>query len=234
MQGAKLILNTRYFSIAKPGEQVSDYKLSREHVKQLVIYAGTRETVSLEVKYENINLSATLNQQQTIDELIKELQNGNENEGKETFEYKDYLEAPTRQNASELISRLSEMILYGSNAKSIDEIENLVDYAANRPGVVRVGEHGLFSSFPNVDLAKVAEEISTHEGNIWTHILSLRREDADKLGYDSQQPWRDLVMAHIDDIAEVHDIKVENLRWYAAMHNTGHHPHIHLFTLLTL
>lgn len=229
MQGAKLILNTRYFSIAKPGEQTSDYKLSREHVKQLVIYAGTRETVSLEVKYENMNLSATLKQQQTIDELLKELQNKDKNEGKETFEYKDYLEAPTRQNASELISRLSEMILYGSNAKSIDEVENLVDYAANRPGVVRVGEHGLFSSFPNVDLDKAAEEISTHEGNIWTHILSLRREDADKLGYDSQQPWRDLVMSHISDIAETHKIKAENLNWYAAMHNTGHHPHIHLF-----
>lgn len=229
MQGARFILNTRYFSIAKPGEQVSDYKLSGEHVKRLVLYCGTRETVSLEVKSENMSLSATLKQQQTIDGLLKELQNGNENEGKETFEYKDYLEALTRQNASELISRLSEIILYGGNAKSIDEVENLVDYAANRPGVVRVGEHGLFSSFPNVDLDKAAEEISTHEGNIWTHILSLRREDADKLGYDSQQPWRDLVMSHIDDIAEAHEIKVENLRWYAAMHNTGHHPHIHLF-----
>lgn len=229
MQGARLILNTRYFSIAKPGEQISDYKLSRDRVKRLVFYCGTRETVSLEVNPENMNLSVTLKQQQTIDELLKELQNGNENEGKETFEYKDYLEAPTRQNASELISRLSEIILYGGNAKSIDEVENLVDYAANRPGVVRVGEHGLFSSFPNVDLDKAAEEISTHEGNIWTHILSLRREDADKLGYDSQKPWRDLVMAHIDDIAEAHEIKVDNLRWYAAMHNTGHHPHIHLF-----
>lgn len=229
MQGVRLILNTRYFSIAKPGEQISDYKLSREHVKKLVFYCGTRETVSLEVKFENMNLSATLKQQQTIDELLKELQNKDKNEGKETFEYKDYLKAPTRQNASELISRLSEIILYGGNAKSIDEVENLVDYAANRPGVVRVGEHGLFSSFPNVDLEKAAEEISTHEGNIWTHILSLRREDADKLGYDSQKPWRDLVMSHISDIAETHKIKAENLNWYAAMHNTGHHPHIHLF-----
>lgn len=229
MQGARLILNTRYFSIAKPGEQTSEYKLSREHVKQLVIYAGTRETVSLEVKPENRNLSVTLKQQETINELLQELQSKDGNEGKETFEYKDYLKAPTRQNASELISRLSEIILCGGNSKSIDEVENLIDYAANRPGVVRVGEHGLFSSFPNVDLEKAAEEISTHDGNIWTHILSLRREDADKLGYDSQQPWRDLVMSHINDIAESHEIKPENLRWYAAMHNTGHHPHIHLF-----
>lgn len=229
MQGARFILNTRYFSIAKPGEQTSEYKLSREHVKRLVLYCGTRETVSLEVKPENMNLSVTLKQQETINELLQELQNKDGNEGKETFEYKDYLKAPTRQNASELISRLSEIILYGGNAKSIDEVENLIDYAANRPGVVRVGEHGLFSSFPNVDLEKAAEEISTHDGNIWTHILSLRREDADKLGYDSQQPWRDLVMSHIDDIAEAHEIKPENLRWYAAMHNTGHHPHIHLF-----
>ncbi|MCH5297271.1 MAG: SEL1-like repeat protein [Ruminococcus sp.] len=229
MQGARFILNTRYFSIVKPGEQTSEYKLSKEHVKKLVQYAGTRETVALELKPENANLTATLKQQETIDEMLKELQNGDENEGKETFEYKDYLKAPTRENASELISRLSEIILYGNNVKSINEVANLVDYAGNRPGVVRIGEHGLFSSFPNVDLDKAAEEISSHEGNIWTHILSLRREDADKLGYDSQAPWRNLVMSHIDDIAKAHDIKVENLRWYAAMHNTGHHPHIHLF-----
>lgn len=229
MPGARFILNSRYFSIANNGEQASEYKLSKEHVKRLVLYCGTRETVSLEIKPENMNLSATLKQQETIDGLLKEMQNGDENEGKETFEYRDYIKAPTRQNASELISRLSEILLYGNSVKSIDEVANLVDYAGNRPGVVRVGEHGLFSSFPNVDLERASDEISTHEGNIWTHILSLRREDADKLGYDSQQPWRDLILSHVDDIAKAHGIKTENLRWYAAMHNTGHHPHIHLF-----
>lgn len=229
MQGARFVLNTRYFSIAKPGEKINDYKLSSEHVERLIRYVGTRETVALEVKPENQDLTATTKQEETIEELLQELQNKDENEGKETLEYEDYIKAPTRENASELISRLSEIILYGNNVKSIEDVSNLIDYAGNRPGVVKVGEHGLFSSSPSVDLDEAAKEVSTHDGFIWTHILSLRREDADRLGYDSQKPWRDLVMSQIDTIAETHAIKPENLRWYAGMHNTGHHPHIHLF-----
>ena len=305
MQGARFILQTRFFHVAKPGEELSDYALSAEHIQNLIDYMATRETVDYNlITNDSDDLPATYRQKGSINELLKTFEDNNisvnflelkeyeldssrrnalklitrmteeiltdnsfdeaarlsAQKGIETInfynnsnrpatekqidtinrllksinykinedvplEYDDYISAPTIKNASELISRLSEELLIKGG---FDEVANYVEYVAKRPGAVRVGEHGLFSSFKNVDLQKATDEISTHDGNIWTHILSLRREDANALGYDSQKPWRDLIMANIDTIAKAHNIKPANLRWYAAMHNTTHHPHIHL------
>ena len=76
---------------------------------------------------------------------------------------------------------------------------------------------------------KPQKELSGYEGRIWRHIVSLRREDADKLGYNTRRPWKLLIEAHLHELAEASGIKPENLRWYAGMHDEGHHPHIHLF-----
>lgn len=226
MSGARFIMNARFFHIAKPGEKLSKHALSAAHVARLVEYCGTRESVALNIAEDRKDLPATKKQIETLNEFFDLVE-----DYKETLEYDDYIKAPTRQNASELISRLSELLYI--NGMGFDEVSNLIEYAAKRPGAVRVGEHGLFSSFENVDLENAKNELSTHKGNIWTEIYSLRREDADRLGYDSQKPWRDLVMLNIDTIAKAHRIKPENLRWYAAMHNTSHHPHIHLFVYST-
>ncbi|MCI7212461.1 MAG: relaxase MobL [Ruminococcus bromii] len=224
--GARFVINTRYFHIARPGEEFSNHALSGEHVKRLVEYCATRETVSLSYSLDKTAASrpATQKQIETIEELKQMV-----SDYKETLEYKDYAEAPTIKNASELISRLSELALLSSDSIGFNEVANLIEYAANRPGVVKVGEHGLFSSTRDIDLTKVAEEMSTYGGNIWTDILSLRREDASVCGYESQEPWRNLILSHIDKIAKAHHIKLENLCWYGAMHNTGCHPHVHLF-----
>ena len=64
--------------------------------------------------------------------------------------------------------------------------------------------------------------------NVWSHVISLRREDAIRLGYDNSEAWRQLVMRHISDIAKNQKISLCNLKWYAAFHDTTHHPHIHL------
>lgn len=229
MPGARIVLNSRYFHVAKPGEKLSKNVLSGEHVGQLVEYCGTRETVALNISEKTRDLPATEKQIETIEEFALALGD----EYKNTLEYDDYIKAPTRINASELISRMSELIMMNNSGYDFDEAANLIEYAAKRPGAIKVGDHGLFSSYEDVDLQQAKEEISTHQGNIWTHIFSLRREDADFLGYDSQKPWRSLVMSHIDDIAKAHRIKPENLRWYGAMHNTAHHPHIHLFVYST-
>lgn len=226
MSGARFIMNARYFHVARPGEKLSKHALSGPHVAALVEYCGTRETVALNIAEDRKDLPATNKQIETLNEFFDLVE-----DYKETLEYDDYIKAPTRQNASELISRLSELLYI--NDTGFDEVSNLVEYAAKRPGAVKVGEHGLFSSFENVDLENAKNELSTHKGNIWTEVYSLRREDADRLGYDSQKPWRDLVMLNIDKIAKAHRIKPENLRWYAAMHNTSHHPHIHLFVYST-
>ena len=218
---SRFIWNTRYFHIAKGNEALSDYAVSGEYVRGLVEYVGTRETVALNISDEFKNKPPTEKQVALIKDLCRSVPNH-----KNFLEYEDYKKAPTIQNASELIAILSEeVVMHGE----FNEAANLVEYAAKRPGAVRVGSHGLFSFEENVDLKKAQDEVASHSGNIWTHVLSLRREDADKLGYDNQASWKALVKSNLTVITEAHNIKLSNLRWYGAMHNTGTHPHIHLF-----
>ena len=100
---------------------------------------------------------------------------------------------------------------------------------AMRPGVQKRGSHGLFNEKDEpIILDRVANEIANHKGNVWSHVISLRREDAIRLGYDNSEAWRQLVMRHISDIAKNQKISLCNLKWYAAFHDTTHHPHIHL------
>lgn len=243
MSGARIVLNSRYFHIARAGEKADGkHTMTKDAAMGLVNYVGTRESVELNVNQTSMNgeeiialnldplkLSAevgarpaTGKQMKTIADLLWEIP-----EAKKGLEYQDFKANPTIGNASELISYAAEMGL--GFAVDLGKAKNLIEYVGKRPGVDRVGEHGLFSSEPNVDIRKAQEEIASCKGNIWTHVISLRREDADALGYDHQKPWRDLVLQKVDVIAKASNIPVSDLHWYAGMHNTTHHPHIHLF-----
>lgn len=108
-------------------------------------------------------------------------------------------------------------------------MKGLVRYFAERPGVEKLGAHGLFSQTDDkINLDEVADEVNNHDGVVWTHVLSLRREDAERLGYNNADAWKKLVRRNVAAIAEAHKIDLDDLQWYAAFHNTGHHPHIHL------
>ena len=101
-------------------------------------------------------------------------------------------------------------------------------YIATRPRTEKHEGHGLFGAEPHVDLEKTMQELKTHEGNVWTIIYSLRREDAARLGYDNAESWRLTLLAHQNDFAEAMQIPLEHLHWYAAFHDEGEHPHIHM------
>ena len=101
-------------------------------------------------------------------------------------------------------------------------------YIATRPRAEKHEGHGLFGAEPHVDLEKTMQELKAHEGNVWTIIYSLRREDAARLGYDNAESWRLTLLAHQNDFAEAMQIPPEHLRWYAAFHDEGEHPHIHM------
>ena len=225
MDGAKLILNSRYFRVAKSG----NHKLTKEHVAYLVGYVGTRESVSLNSDNVTAQIEkATEKQKHTIEVLKEKCRE----DYKDTHEYADYLKTQSKAAASQLISRLSELTLLENGVYTDDGLSpQMVSYVGTRPSVdIKKGQqHGLFSSYENVDLKTAMDEISNHKGNVWTHVISLRREDADRLGYNSQEPWKQLVRNKANVLAKAHKIKFENLRWYAGMHNTGYHPHIHLF-----
>ena len=161
----------------------------------------------------------TENQKQLLNDLLLDFP-----EAKRYLEYEDYTANPTVENASELISTIIER-----NADVIGNRQNFVGYMAMRPGVEKRGNHGLFNEKDEpIILDRVANEIANHKGNVWSHVISLRREDAIRLGYDNSEAWRQLVMRHISDIAKNQKISLCNLKWYAAFHDTTHHPHIHL------
>ena len=139
-------------------------------------------------------------------------------------ELKMYQEQETRYTATEFLDAFIER-----NADRIDGVKKLVKYYGERPGVEKLGRHGLFSQTDDkIDIDKVADEVSNHEGILWTHVISLRREDAERLGYNKAEAWKELVRRNVLQIAEAHKIEPSKLQWYGAFHNTTHHPHIHL------
>ena len=214
---SQLIVTSRYL---KNGNQKNKTK-RRNYTK----YIATRETVEIRSqKFVDRNANATKNQEQLINDLINDFP-----ESKRYLEYEDYEREPTIENAGELISTIVER-----NADVVGNRQNFVGYMAMRPGVEKRGSHGLFNEKDEpIILNQAANEIAEHKGNVWSHVVSLRREDAVRLGYDNSDAWRELVKRHISDIAKAQNIPLCNLKWYAAYHDTTHHPHIHLLVYST-
>lgn len=214
---SQLIVTSRYL---KSGNQKNKTK-RRNYTK----YIATRETVEIRSqKFVDRNANATKNQEKLINDLINDFP-----ESKRYLEYEDYERKPTIENAGELISTIVER-----NADVVGNRQNFVGYMAMRPGVEKRGSHGLFNERDEpIILNQAANEIAEHKGNVWSHVVSLRREDAVRLGYDNSDAWRELVKRHISDIAKAQNIPLCNLKWYAAYHDTTHHPHIHLLVYST-
>lgn len=209
---AKIILKSRYLQTGN--------KLHSEH---LIHYIAKRDGVQ---KIDDTwkHQSATKEQKKLIDELLRDFP-----DTKGSFEYADFLAHPSKGTASELISRAID-----DNVDLIGKRENYVSYIAKRPRAQRQGSHGLFTDADvPINLSKVAEEVANHDGNVWTHILSLRREDAARLGYDNAYAWRNLLRSQAETIAENMKIPLCDLRWYAAYHDESYHPHVHMVVYST-
>ena len=175
-------------------------------------YIGTRERVE---KLEGSG-PTTESQRLFIENLLQDFP-----DTKDLDEYKDYHTTPTSGTASTLISAALD-----ANAHEVVGREGYMKYIATRPRVERHGEHGLFSNRP-VSLDASLKEIEEHPGNVWTFIWSLRREDAARLGYDHAESWQKLIKAHQVEIAGAMNIPPDQLRWCAAFHDEGGHPHVH-------
>ena len=177
-------------------------------------YIATRERVEL---IQN-DRPPTRKQEQLIAKLVKEFP-----DAKEMGEYGDYQEHPTKANASAFISQALE-----ENWSDVQKSDGYMKYIATRPRAERLGAHGLFGDKDGVELDKAMAELENYTGNVWTHIISLKREDAERLGYDNARAWRNLLRAHRNDIAAAMNIPPQDFRWYAAFHDEGDHPHVHM------
>ena len=177
-------------------------------------YIATRERVELIPD----DRPPTRKQEQLIAKLVKDFP-----DSKTLYEYEDYLTKPTKVNASAFITLALE-----ANWESIHESEQYMKYIATRPRAERIGAHGLFGDDDAITLDRAMEELERYTGNVWTHIISLKREDAARLGFDNAAAWRNLIRAHRNDIAAAMKIPPGDFRWYAAFHDEGEHPHIHM------
>lgn len=208
----KLIVTSRYLK-----------KGAVKKLQNYVKYIATREG-SVPVKENSGNEPATEKQCELIVSLLREFPDSTQ-----TFAYEDYSKAATQKNASALISEIIE-----NNADRIGERENYIGYLANRPGAVKFDTHALFSQEDTpIDLNAVAKEIANHGGNVWTHVVALRRDNAQQMGYDNLTAWRELVKRQIPNIAKAQKIDMKNLRWYAAFHDKETNPHVHIVVYST-
>lgn len=210
---AKLVTKFKYL---KPNRKVSAGGYAK--------YIATREGVEKIDDTKKFAL-ATAKQKNLIEKIIKDFP-----DSKDMFEYADYLEKQNQGTASDFISRFMEDYAYEISGR-----KTYANYIATRPRAERFGSHGLFTDDGvQVQLSKVTEELDKHKGNIWTAIISIRREDAQRRGFNTGARWRDMLRTQTEALAKNLKIPMENLRWYAAFHNESHHPHVHLIAYSTV
>ena len=210
---ARLVTKFKYL---KPNRKVSAGGYAK--------YIATREGVE-KIDDTKKFAPATEKQKNLIEKILKDFP-----DSKDMFEYVDYLEKQNQGSASDFISRVMEDYAYEILGRKA-----YADYIATRPRAEKFGSHGLFTDDGiQVQLSKVTEELDKHKGNIWTAIISIRRENAERLGFNTGSRWRDMLRTQTESLAKNLKIPMQNLRWYAAFHNESHHPHVHLIAYSTV
>lgn len=177
-------------------------------------YIATREGVEV----LNGKGPTTEKQKELVAKLLKDFP-----DMRDSFEYEDYKQAPTLHTASALISATLD-----SHMQNLQSENGYLKYIATRPGAEKHGAHGLFGREENTDLTAAMHDLTAHDGNVWTIIYSLHREDAERLGYNNAAAWRKLLVSQQNKFAEAFHVPVSALHWYAAYHDADTHPHIHM------
>ena len=186
-------------------------------------YIATRPGVEV-LRGEHGDQPATKKQHDYIQRLLRDFPGADE-----LLEYEDYRNAPTQEHANAFIRQVREDF-----AEPMSRMENYLDYVSHRPGVQLDGEHGLWCSEGKVrNLFQAVREVAEHTGSVWTPVVAIRREDAERLGYNDADSWRELVCACAPEIARGYKIPLEHLRWYAAFHRKEDSVHIHMVVFST-
>ena len=188
--------------------------ISRKSAGGYMKYIATREGVEVLTGKG----PATEKQKEMVAKLLKDFP-----DMRDSFEYEDYKQAPTLHTASALISAALD-----SHMQNLQSENSYLKYIATRPGAEKHGAHGLFGRQDNTDLPAAMHDLTAHDGNVWTIIYSLHREDAERLGYNNAAAWRKLLVSQQNKFAEAFHIPASALHWYAAYHDADTHPHIHM------
>ena len=188
--------------------------ISRKSAGSYMKYIATREGVEVLTGKG----PATEKQKEMVSKLLKDFP-----DMRDSFEYEDYKQAPTLHTASALISAALD-----SHMQNLQSENGYLKYIATRPGAEKHGAHGLFGREDNANLSAAMHDLTAHDGNVWTIIYSLHREDAERLGYNNAAAWRKLLVSQQNKFAESFHLPASALHWYAAYHDADTHPHIHM------
>ena len=188
--------------------------ISRKSAGDYMKYIATREGVEVLTGKG----PTTEKQTEMVAKLLKDFP-----DMRDSFEYEDYKQAPTLHTASALISAALD-----SHMQNLQSENGYLKYIATRPGAEKHGAHGLFGRQENTNLTAAMHDLTAHNGNVWTIIYSLHREDAERLGYNNAAAWRKLLVSQQNKFAEAFHIPASALHWYAAYHDADTHPHIHM------
>lgn len=188
--------------------------ISRKSAGGYMKYIATREGVEVLTGKG----PTTEKQKELVAKLLKDFP-----DMRDSFEYEDYKQAPTLHTASALISAALD-----SHMQNLQSENGYLRYIATRPGAEKHGAHGLFGREDNANLTAAMHDLTSHDGNVWTIIYSLHREDAERLGYNSAAAWQKLLVRQQSKFAEAFHIPASALHWYAAYHDADTHPHIHM------
>ena len=188
--------------------------ISRKSAGSYMKYIATREGVEVLTGKGPV----TEKQKEMVAKLLKDFP-----DMRDSFEYEDYKQAPTLHTASALISAVLD-----AHMQNLQSENGYLKYIATRPGAEKHGAHGLFGREENTDLTAAMHDLTAHDGNVWTIIYSLHREDAERLGYNNAAAWRKLLVSQQNKFAEAFHIPASTLHWYAAYHDADTHPHIHM------
>ena len=188
--------------------------ISRKSADGYMKYIATREGVEVLTGKG----PATEKQKEMVSKLLKDFP-----DMRDSFEYEDYKQVPTLHTASALISAALD-----THMQNLQSENGYLRYIATRPGAEKHGTHGLFGREDNADLNAAMHDLTAHDGNVWTIIYSLHREDAERLGYNNAAAWRKLLVSQQNKFAEAFHIPASALHWYAAYHDADTHPHIHM------
>ena len=188
--------------------------ISRKSAGGYMKYIATREGVEVLTGKGPV----TEKQTEMVTKLLKDFP-----DMRDSFEYEDYKQAPTLHTASALISAALD-----THMQNLQSENGYLRYIATRPGAEKHGAHGLFGREDNANLNAAMRDLTAHDGNVWTIIYSLHREDAERLGYNNAAAWRKLLISQQNKFAEAFHIPASALHWYAAYHDADTHPHIHM------
>ena len=188
--------------------------ISRKSAGGYIKYIATRDGVEVLTGKGPVSEK----QKELISKLIKDFP-----DMRDSFEYEDYKQAPTLHNASALISAALD-----AHMQNLQSENAYLRYIATRPGAEKHSAHGLFGREESADLDAAMRDLTAHDGNVWTIIYSLHREDAERLGYNNAAAWQKLLISQQQKFAEAFHVPASSLHWYAAYHDADTHPHIHM------